>query len=169
MRPKILFLDTEFSDLTEDAIIISIALVNEREEYYYAEFTDTYQISDCSDFVKESVLPLLFGGEYRKFEVKIKQELNEWISKQGPCIIATDAPFWDMKVTSPLLRGNWPANLNRDILCTPIVEETLNEAFLKEGWERHNALHDAVIMKRAFLFTHTILALEELLNDFSDK
>ena len=44
-----LWLDTEFSKLEPGYKLISIALVDEDENFFYAELNDTYQLSDCSD------------------------------------------------------------------------------------------------------------------------
>jgi hypothetical protein len=53
----LVFLDTEFTDFVRPELI-SIALVAEDGREFYAERTD-YRHDDCSDFVRETVLPLL--------------------------------------------------------------------------------------------------------------
>jgi hypothetical protein len=49
-----LFLDCEFTQLNQGTKPISLALVSEAGEEFYVEFTDTYQVEDCSEFVIEN-------------------------------------------------------------------------------------------------------------------
>ena len=53
----LVFLDTEFTDFVRPDLI-SLALVSEDGREFYAERTD-YRKDECSDFVRETVLPLL--------------------------------------------------------------------------------------------------------------
>lgn len=54
---KTIFLDTEFTDLTQNAMLISIALVDEDGKYFYAEVNDPKIEEVSSQFVKDTVLP----------------------------------------------------------------------------------------------------------------
>ena len=47
---KTIFLDTEFTGLTQSAQLISLALVADTGEEFYAEFTD-YELVDASDWM----------------------------------------------------------------------------------------------------------------------
>jgi hypothetical protein len=51
------FVDAEFSNLT-DMHLISLALVSEKGEQFYAELSD-FPKNSCSEFVCATVLPLL--------------------------------------------------------------------------------------------------------------
>jgi len=51
----ILFLDTEFTGLHQQATLISLALVAEDGQAFYAEFTD-YDASQCDDWIQKNVL-----------------------------------------------------------------------------------------------------------------
>lgn len=57
------FFDTEFTHLKpiiDESSLISIGLVTEDgKRSFYAEINDSYSLEDCSDFVKQIVLPLL--------------------------------------------------------------------------------------------------------------
>ncbi len=53
-----LFLDSEFTSLTQDAELISVALVSDTDEIFYGEIDD-YNKQKCSFFVKETVVPEL--------------------------------------------------------------------------------------------------------------
>lgn len=59
-----LFLDCEFTQLTTQAKLISLALVGQDGREFYVEVMDAWREEDCSEFVKEIVLPQLWGGEY---------------------------------------------------------------------------------------------------------
>jgi hypothetical protein len=55
-----IFFDTEFTDLSIGARLISIGLIDETgERMFYAELSDTWQEQDASDFAHLNVLPLL--------------------------------------------------------------------------------------------------------------
>lgn len=48
------YFDTEFTDLSSDAELISIGMTTDKGFHFYAEFTD---FTDPSEFVKENVIP----------------------------------------------------------------------------------------------------------------
>ncbi|MGF6935738.1 hypothetical protein OKW41_004900 [Paraburkholderia sp. UCT70] len=62
----LLFLDTEYTGFGQRTPrLISPGIVAEdASREFYIEFSDTWQIEDCSDFVKREVLPLLEGAPY---------------------------------------------------------------------------------------------------------
>lgn len=55
-----IFLDTEFTELSQQAQLISIALVAENGDWFYAELTD-YDPNAASAWVRENVISLLTG------------------------------------------------------------------------------------------------------------
>lgn len=147
-----LFLDTEFTQLRPDYKLISIALVDEDENYFYAELNDTYRIEDCSDFVKENVLPFLKGGKYVMSEYDCKLALCKWIEDRNvPCVICNDAPNWDLPLFLPLLQPVVPENIN--IAEISIVRYPINveEIIKKFNFDIHCALDDALVMKKVTL------------------
>jgi len=146
-----LFLDTEFVDLVPNAKLISIALVDEDENYFYAELTDTYELKDCSDFVRANVLPLL-RGKNKMTHYDCSLAIANWIEARNvPCVIASDNPSWDIPHLNKLISPLWPDNLEK--ICIPIrVSDLVEEALLvKFGYDAHNALDDAFVMKKATL------------------
>lgn len=147
-----IFIDTEFTDLVPHNKLISIALVDEDENYFYAELTDTYELKDCSSFVKTDVLPLLRGGNYRMSEYDCKLAIAKWIEDRNvPCVVCTDAPSWDIPHLNKLLEPLYPDNLEK--ICIPIRVPTHIEYDLvhKHDYDIHNALDDALVMKKATL------------------
>lgn len=148
---KKLFLDTEFTDLHPAAKLISIALVAEDGEFFYAELTDTYKLEECSDFVKSYVLPFLKGDPYRMNYFECSLKMGNWIEDRGgKCIIASDAPGWDMPFFNRLIDVCPPANLERNMTypvhVPPHIEEDI---VLENNYDIHNALDDAMVMMKA--------------------
>jgi hypothetical protein len=146
-----LFLDTEFTDLIPGNKLISIALVDENGEFFYAELTDTYELKDCSEFVKAFVLPFLKGGEYRMSSYDCALKLGNWIEDRGlNCFLACDNPGWDMPHLKNLLETCWPENLHKNqyypVYVTSDVQEKL---VLEHNFDIHNALDYAMIMNMA--------------------
>lgn len=147
----ILFLDTEFTDLVPNNKLISIALVDENENFFYAELTDTYELKDCSEFVKGMVLPFLRGSNFQMSFHECSLKLVEWIkSHSAQCILGCDNPSWDMPHIYKLLEDIWPENLHKNqyypIYIPSHIEEDL---ILENNYTIHNALDDAMIMKKA--------------------
>lgn len=148
-----LFLDTEFTSLTPEHKLISVALVDEDENYFYAELSDTYKLEDCSDFVKEHVLPILRNGKYVMTEYECKLALCKWIEERNvPCVICTDAPTWDLPLFLPLLQPVIPENLNiTETILVRIPTDTEKQLVNKFNYDVHNALDDALVMKKGTL------------------
>ena len=145
-----LFLDTEFTDLIPGNKLISIALVDENEEFFYAELTDTYELKDCSEFVKAFVLPFLFGDKHRMSSYDCALKLGNWIEDRGEdCILACDNPGWDMPHLRKLLEPCWPENLHKNQYHPVYVPAHIEEDIVLENdYWIHNALHDALVMKK---------------------
>lgn len=149
-----LFLDTEFTDLVPGNKLISIALVDEDENFFYAELTDTYEVKDCSEFCKAYVLPFLKGGDYRMTRIECAQKLGDWIEARNvTCYIANDAPSWDLPHLERLLEDAWPENLDLEGGIYPIHVSSEEELAMvtKYDYDTHCALDDALIMKKVTL------------------
>lgn len=145
-----IFIDTEFTDLTPDNKLISIALVAENGESFYAELSDSYKLKDCSDFVKSYVLPFLKGGEYVMTENECALFMAQWIEGRGEdCIIACDNMSWDVPHLIYLLdkTGLWPENLKRgEYFKFQIMVDVADKIVAQNDLDIHNALDDAMVM-----------------------
>lgn len=115
------FFDTEFTrfrSLDDEPKLISIGLVTDDGREFYAELQDTWDISDCSDFVRQVVLELLDNQEYTK-EADLAVQLKEWIESLGDqeVVLRCDAPSYDWTFVQELFHffGTWPANLRRKV------------------------------------------------------
>lgn len=145
----LIFFDTEFTELGIDPRLISIGLVSEDgTRTFYAELTDTYQPSDCSDFVREAVLSHLEGGEARMDMHELTLRLGNWLeSFEQPVQLATDSLSWDWPWIQEIfgIPGTWPENVEgRPLILSQSPEFNLAvEDTYATGLRRHHALDDA--------------------------
>ena len=147
-----IFLDTEFTDLVPHNKLISIALVDEDENYFYAELNDTYELKDCSPFVKEYVLRYLRGSKYAMSSYECALKMGAWIEDRNTeCVIMTDAPGWDMPHVTRLIGDYWPANLQNMPIAIRVPSDVEEDLVIKFDYDIHNALDDAMVMKKATL------------------
>ncbi|WP_449117501.1 hypothetical protein [Pseudomonas viridiflava] len=143
-----LFLDCEFTRLSAAAKLISLALVAEDGREFYVELLEGWQEEDCSDFVKEIVLPQLWGGSYALPIVEARKSLLRFLTPFKKEIeIVTDAPQFDWELFCDLVYdgGRWP----RIVRNFPTDATTLTPT--SEGEELpHHALLDARIIAGMF-------------------
>jgi len=102
-----LFLDTEFTELSRYGKLISLAVVSEKNDIFYAELNHISE-NVCNEWVKENVLPrLLFPNRKTHFSednatffvkdspVEISHKFSEWLSRFGEIEIFGDCPAFD--------------------------------------------------------------------------
>jgi hypothetical protein len=143
-----LFLDCEFTELSAAAKLISLALVAEDGREFYVELKDTWQVGDCSDFVKDIVLPQLWGGSYSLSIVQARVSLLGFLTSfKNEVEIVTDAPQYDWELFCDLVYedGRWP----RIVRNFPTDATTL-EAIRLGAPLPHHALMDARIIAKMF-------------------
>lgn len=147
----LLFLDTEYTGLGQaDPRLISLALVAEdgRREFY-VELADTWQPTDCTEFVKRAVLPLLAGPA--RTLAQARGELREWLAAaprhvQAACDSATDFRF-----LLALLGDPRPANLDgRYFDLRPLIDTTVYDRTVAACYETDPRLHHALADARAY-------------------
>lgn len=163
-----LFFDTEFTGLVKDTTLISIGIISENDEIFYAEFTD-YNVNLVDDWIKENVIDKLIlpkeEGVYddgivgdKKF---VSVKLIEWLSDKGEVIFWSDCLSYDWVLLNDLFGG--ALNKPENVYYIPMDISTLFEV---EGFdpdisreefsefsnmdEKHNALFDAKIIKKCF-------------------
>lgn len=143
-----LFLDSEFSQLSAGAKLISLALVGQDRREFYVELQDTWQVDDCSDFVKKIVLPQLWGGEYAMPIIEARKALLQFLATYDEELeVVTDAPVYDWELFCELAydNGKWPRNVRN----FPTDATTLTAT--NDGEELpHHALLDARIIASMF-------------------
>ena len=109
-----LFLDCEFTRLTQDTKLISLGLVSESGDEFYVELTDTYRIEDCSDFVIQNVLPQLNQPLYGVSLEEAQAALRVFLGGiEGQLEICSDAPEWDWEFFCQLayVGHRWPSHV----------------------------------------------------------
>lgn len=149
-----IFFDTEFTELTADAKLISIGFIDETgDRIFYAELSDTWVPDEVGDFARQAVLPLLGNAASRITKQELGKRLALWLASfDGPVKLATDSLNWDWRWIRDVFRehGAWPSNLDEEPLLLSMntlcefdeFEATLEHAFAS-GLRRHHALDDA--------------------------
>lgn len=146
----LVFLDTEFTDFV-DCDLISIGLVAQDGREFYAELID-YRQEACSDFVRETVIPLL--GKHKNRIVgtqwQVARALNEWLKpyEQECCVCFDYNTDWELMVSmlTMLPEEDQPMFMTTRQIWGDLDQQAL-EWFWKEkdciGWQQHMALYDA--------------------------
>jgi hypothetical protein len=154
----LIFLDTEFTKFNYPELI-SIGLVAEDGREFYAERTE-YHRDDCSDFVKETVLPLLGrvpGAACSRSE--LTDRVREWFGQlpEPATIIFDFETDWLLLAVALLGRPQKnPPNtfgeklqLDSSAITHPVFEQALNSTYTDE-WPLHHALADARALRAGY-------------------
>jgi hypothetical protein len=139
------YLDTEFTSLNRyTARLISLALVVPGSPEFYVELTDNWNEADCSDFVREIVLPQLDLAKYGRTTEQARIELGEFLQALGDVKIASDAPSWDWTM---LLNLAGPAGFPANVHAEPFDLNLLDlDAAHTPDEPPHHALLDARLL-----------------------
>jgi hypothetical protein len=151
-----LFLDTEYSGYgRRDPSLISMALVAEDgHREFYVELSDTWDISECSTFVREYVLPLLDG--HKLTLVDARSSLRFWLEESPRNLqIACDSPrdfiLFKLLLGSPWIQKLYPEYLDlRPLIDTVVYDKAVDSYYAKDP-RRHHALVDARAYRRGWL------------------
>jgi hypothetical protein len=149
-----IFFDTEFTQLSHEAKLISVGLVSEDGREFYAELSDTWCLGDCSDFVKSDVLPHLEGGHALMTQTELCLRMGNWLeSFEVPVHLVTDAPTWDWPWLDYIFDEDHllPANLERSPVLFAPSEQVLNTLCHQGQFRCHHALDDARTLRLAWL------------------
>jgi hypothetical protein len=132
-----IFFDTEFADLTEEAALISIGLIDEAGNEFYSELSDTYSADACSDFCQREVLPHLEGGAARRTLAALRVELRSWLSAYGrDTLLVCDSPR-DISQIRRIFPNGLPINVSCEVLGW---WSNLRRRFLNRGRRIHSQL-----------------------------
>lgn len=169
------FFDTEFTGLHQNTTLISIGLVAEDGATFYAEFTD-YDRDQVDDWLEMNVISKLhlkheFQSKGNNMQVKERAEyvlkwLDIWLKERGERIeMWSDCLSYDWVLFNQLFGHafNIPKNVYYipfDI-CTLMkikgVDPDVNRedfigsvAWLAGESQKHNALWDALVIKRCY-------------------
>ena len=167
-----LFFDAEFTGLHQGTTLISLALVAETNETFYAEFTD-YDLFQVDDWIRNNVIANLTGPE----EVpepsvsmvgdtnEVRCELIKWIQQFSKVEVWGDHLAWDWVLFCEIFGGAFFIPINVYYIpfdiCTlfrmrgidsDITREDFvgNAAWLAGEKVKHNSLWDALIIKACY-------------------
>ncbi len=167
---KRIFLDTEFTNLTQSSKLLSIALVSECEKSFYAVFND-YDIIDLSEFVQQNVVPYFNFGENEfslaNYRIKgnteeIRLALSKWLAQFDEIQIWADVAHYDWVLFCELFGGALQVPKQIHYMCmdlatlilskgvdinTPRIKLLVEEEMPKD-YIIHNALSDAQVGMR---------------------
>lgn len=154
----LVFLDTEFTDFAKHGLI-SLALVAEDGREFYAERAD-YRREDCSDFVRQEVLPLLGrvpGAACTQPE--LTQRLRTWFDQlpepvtlvfdfEGDWLLLADSLLGAAHKLAPA-NENEKLHLTNHTITHPVFEKALRAAYSPDC-PPHHALADARALMAGF-------------------
>ena len=182
------FFDTEFTGLKQDTDLISIGLVSETGETFYAELND-FDMSKVDDWIKNNVIKNLrfdpmhcdvyyrqtrskFGDTY-SFEMVGKRHwvaynLRQWLRQWDRVEMWSDCLAYDWVLFCQLFGGAFdiPDNVYYipfDI-CTMFKMKGIDPDVNREEFagvtdekEKHNALHDAEVIRSCYSMQNTLI------------
>jgi len=149
------FIDTEFTDLLNPTII-SIGFVAEDGRSLYLELLD-WTPAQCSDFVKEVVLPLL-DQEHPMTDGEAAQIIHKFFDEiKEPVKLMADSGI-DFQLFGELLFSGQkikPRKLAEALIISPSIEgELVRENLYAGGLRRHHAVDDAKALMAAWKCTN---------------
>jgi len=163
-----IFIDTEFTTLTREAIMISFGAVSEDGREFYCELTPV-PVESCSGFVREIVLPLFEGGNAVCPRTRFGERLGAWLGQFDNPILLSDSD-WDIYVVRHAVSGErnrLPGSLSLPgtesalevmlLTLAPLSDEALaifgravQQHFARDN-RQHHALVDARAMREGLL------------------
>ncbi|HEY6609913.1 MAG TPA: hypothetical protein VIZ86_02095 [Pseudomonas sp.] len=138
---RAIYLDTEFTQLSLDRRLISLALVAANGAEFYVELSDGWCADDCSEFVHEHVLPQLDLDRHGLPTHEARQALHAFLAGLGAVEIVGDALAWDWPLLVGLLG---PLGLPANVQGCRQVDDPLGE--LPGEDIPHHALLDARLL-----------------------
>lgn len=173
-----IFFDSEFTGLHQNTTLISIGLVTENGETFYAEFTD-YDTNQVNDWISKNVIDNLLLGDFDKdndyspnaknVTIKgdsqdIKIALTSWLEQFGDVEMWSDCLAYDWVLFNQLWGHAFDIPKNIFYipfdLCTVfklkgIDPDISREKFVgnmipKSKMKKHNALWDAHIIRECY-------------------
>lgn len=172
-----IYFDTEFTGLHKDTTLISIGLVDEAGDTFYAEFND-YDDSQVNDWIRKNVIYNLYFNKNKLYTVltsqngkstmvcgnkkDVSKKLLIWLDKYKKIQFISDVCHYDFVLLIDLLYGNalnipnnvspYCHDINQDIAnyynITDIVAfNESRESISHCSGDKHNSLHDAKVIK----------------------
>ena len=172
---KTLFLDTEFTELSQSGSLLSIALIDRNDRWFYGVFSDV-DTSHLSPWHQENIVPYLPLTDLQLEQLpdtstylvagkdKITETLLTWLKAYDQLEIWADVPAYDWVLFCELFGGarQLPKQIHyivRDLATFFVLKgidpDTDRFKFVYEGKTplgliRHNALGDAINTKDCY-------------------
>jgi 3' exoribonuclease, RNase T-like len=147
----LLFLDTEYTGFGQpNPKLISLALVAEDgHREFYIELTDTWQVEDCTEFVRNKVLPLL-GGPQCTY-VQARAELRAWLNEAPRSVQAACDSVVDFRFLLDLLGAPCIPNLAVSYFdLRPLIDSTVYDSTVAAHHQVDPREHHALVDARAY-------------------
>lgn len=153
----ILFLDTEFTCLTREMQLLSLALVSADGKLEFYGERDDVPVEHCSRFVVDTVLPLMEGSppvacNFLSLRSRVRSFFDELPERST---IACDSAF-DMDLLTWLVGRPWPnqlyqyrLDLTRMSQTAAFIEAQASCHDARRPW--HHALHDARALRAGYV------------------
>ncbi|MDT2830028.1 3'-5' exoribonuclease [Vagococcus carniphilus] len=167
------FFDTEFTGLHKDTTLISIGLIAENGNKFYAEFTD-YDKTQIDDWLQENVINNLYL-EKAQYDRRLKDNYSDFESVGPTSLVKIDLEWWlsqfdSIEIWSDCLSYDWvlfnnifghafdiPSNIYYipfDI-CTLFKLKGIDPDISREEYsmfngKKHNAMYDAEVIKACY-------------------
>ena len=178
-----IFFDTEFTGLRKNTTLVSIGMVDELGNTFYAELTD-YNKKQCDEWIQENVIQHLHLQEKgwddngRDVTVKgnkkyVREQLTQWLAAYDYVELVADVCAHDMVLFIDLFENAFSLPRHVCPACYDICQDialwygiNMYEAFDKSREEmiaengytisgdKHNALYDAIVIKTIYEITH---------------
>jgi hypothetical protein len=155
-----LFFDCEFTDLSDSASLISVGLITQSGDQFYAELSG-YEENACNDFVKATVLPLLSLSPIST--AAFVSSLTDWLNTLGGDLLFIADSDWDQKILTKTFASvgktipdNWRFQKSPDNFTNGTQRSLFNDEmaafFLRHPDHKpHHALTDARAIRNAYL------------------
>ena len=172
MKITKLFLDTEFTGLHQRTTLISIGLVTEHGDSFYAELID-YDKDQLDDWLQTNIIDNLSLGHFQDNQIShdgnhiklksdkpaLRKHLEMWLGSLGPVEVWSDCLAYDWVLFNDIFGHAF--NIPKNVLYIPYDLSTLLRIygydsdisrieFSESNEVRHNALGDAITIKLCF-------------------
>lgn len=157
-----IFFDTEFTDLSKQASLISVGFVSETGNELYLESAD-FAEHECSPFVMEHVLPLLHVPLRDRLPLpSMGDRIAAWIREIGGHAQLVSDSGWDVEflklcflqlggIRSVLPNIEFSQVFFDDDVAARRYNEAYEEYFKRRPDRQHHALDDARAIRQGWL------------------
>jgi len=170
MTTKVFF-DTEFTGLHQKTTLISIGLIAETGESFYAEFTD-YDKSQIDEWLQTNVIDNLYlsvmdnNASLNEWRVigdskLVKESLERWLDQFEKVEVWSDCLSYDWVLFCQIFGHAF--SIPKNVYYIPFDICTLFKAMgidpdvnreqfagIENSEKKHNALHDAEVIKKCY-------------------